>query len=208
MVDDESVIDVDVMKIDELKRELWKLQLRCSGNKAELHEWWIEALRCKEGNKDGAEEDEGSATSEDDEYENANGEQKTRNQERRFMQQPLSFKDVENSVRPFSSDDGQNVRKWQKDFEETAEICRWSASQQIIYAKKVLRRSAKVFVSDEKRLTTWTKVKRSLISEFGGTMDSKKVHHKLARARKKDSESYQKYTRRATKFPYFTHGWG
>lgn len=39
----------------------------------------------------------------------------------------------------------------------------------------------------------WIKLKKSLILEFGKTTNSKKVHHELARAKKKDGEFYKEY---------------
>lgn len=59
------------------------------------------------------------------------------------------------------------------------------------------RRSVKV--SYERRLTTWTRLKKSLILEFGKTVNSQKVHQEFARAKKKNNNSYQKYMYRMLK---------
>lgn len=66
---------------------------------------------------------------------------------KRTMWLPLSFKDVGDLLQTFSGDGKQNIRKWMEEFEETSKICRWSEVQNIIYAKKLLRGSAKLFVS-------------------------------------------------------------
>lgn len=188
MADGETVIDVNVMKVEELKEELKKLKLRCTGSKTELRGRVRTAL-CREENEED-DDDEG----ESDANENVDDKRETSVQRRREPTlQVLSFKDVEDSMRPFSGDSGQNVRQWLEEFEETAEVCRWIESRKIIYAKRLLRGSAKVFVSYERRMTTWVRLKKSLVSEFGKATNSKKVHQELARAKKKDSESYQEY---------------
>jgi hypothetical protein len=69
--------------------------------------------------------------------------------------QPLSFKDVEDSLQTFSGDSKQNIRRWLEDFEETSEVCLWTEAQKIIYAKKLLKGSAKLFVTYEKCASSW-----------------------------------------------------
>ncbi|CAD1472036.1 unnamed protein product [Heterotrigona itama] len=39
-----------------------------------------------------------------------------------------------------------NIRNWLQEFEEMAELCDWTDVQKIIYAKRQLRSSAKMFV--------------------------------------------------------------
>lgn len=87
--------------------------------------------------------------------------------------QPMSFRDVEDSVQTFSGEGKQNIRKWLEEFEETSEVCRWTEPQKIIYAKKLLRGSAKLFVTYEQCAKTWKRLKKSLISEFGEVVNSK-----------------------------------
>jgi len=78
-----------------------------------------------------------------------------------------------------------------EEFEETCEV--WTEAQKIIYAKKLLRGSAKLFVSYEKCAILWRKLKKSLIKEFSKTVNSKSVHKELLRARKQNDESYHEY---------------
>lgn len=106
----------------------------------------------------------------------------------------LPFKDIEDLLRTFSGDDGQNFNRWLEVFEETSEICRWMEPQKIIYLKKLLRGSAKVYISYEKHFKTWGKLKKSLISEFGKTVNAKKVHQEFTCAKKKDSETIKTIT--------------
>ncbi|KAG5893652.1 hypothetical protein JTB14_028807 [Gonioctena quinquepunctata] len=59
----------------------------------------------------------------------------------------LTFKDVEDSIRPFDGKDNYPVRKWIEDFEEISELTGWNDLQKLIFAKK----SLKAFHSVRKR---------------------------------------------------------
>lgn len=113
-----------------------------------------------------------------------------------MINQPLTFKDVEDSLQTFSGDGKQNVRKWLEDFNDTSKICLWSEAQKIIYAKKLLRGSAKLFIAYENCCKTWEKFEKALIVEFGKTVNSRQVHKELARTKKKNDESYHEYVYR------------
>lgn len=92
-------------------------------------------------------------------------------------QQPvLTFRDVEESLETFSGDGNQSVRRWLGNFEETAHLCSWSDTQKLIYAKCLLRGSAKLYINFENAAAKWNKLKRALIDEFSKTMSSKHVH--------------------------------
>lgn len=71
MADGETVIDV--MKVEELKNELKKLKLRCTGNKDELRERLRIAL-CREGDDKDEDDEEESDIDEDDDGEDAGDE--------------------------------------------------------------------------------------------------------------------------------------
>jgi len=62
--------------------------------------------------------------------------------------------------------------------------------------KKLLQRSAKLFVTYEKCCRTWQKLEKALISEFGKTVNSRQAHKELAHTKKKHDESYHKYVYR------------
>ena len=80
--------------------------------------------------------------------------------------QTLTFRNVEESISTFSGDNNENVRCWLQEFEDMARLCEWSDVQKVIYAKRVLRESAKLFVNYEKCCNRWSEMKRTLISEF------------------------------------------
>lgn len=69
------------------------------------------------------------------------------------------FKDVKDSIDTFNEDDGRNIKQWIRDFEETASLCEWSEVQKTIYAKKLLRGLARLFIKYESLGKTWKDIK-------------------------------------------------
>lgn len=104
-------------------------------------------------------------------------------------QATLSFKDIEDAL-IFSGDKGKNIQRWLINFEETAELCQWTETQKVIYAKRLLRGSAKLFANFECSAKIWKKLRKSLVSEFSKTVNSKRVHEKLSSIKKRSDESY------------------
>ncbi|XP_076686111.1 uncharacterized protein LOC143378248, partial [Andrena cerasifolii] len=174
---------VDAMKLPELKQELQSRKLKISGKKKELQDRLRAALTLEAEHGEDADEDEdGSDESEDDDVKKC-----TR------QTQMLTFKDVEESMGTFSGDDKVNVRCWLEEFEDMAELCKWSDIQKIVYAKRLLRGSAKLYVNYEKCCRKWSEMKQALRSEFARVVDVHKIHKELSRRTKKTNESYQEY---------------
>lgn len=199
----ENELNIDELTVDELKEELRKLTLQVSGSKAVLRERLRTATR-KAQVEDEGKSRAGEESEEDDEDNDDRKEESSDSEEdevhdvmvagRKATVGPtLSFKDVEDSLQIFSGDGKQSIRKWIEEFEETCEVCRWTEAQKIIYAKRLLRGSAKLFVSYEKCATSWKKLKKSLIEEFAKTVNSKVVHKELAYTKKQNDESYHGY---------------
>lgn len=204
-------VDVDSLRVDELKDELRRLDLTVTGSKVVLRERLRTALRRSNANDEDGEdddddgEDDGGNEEDDDDDDDGDGNERgdqgpvgrdARRAGRRAVAsvaQPMSFRDVEDSVQTFSGEGKQNIRKWLEEFEETSEVCRWTEPQKIIYAKKLLRGSAKLFVTYEQCAKTWKRLKKSLISEFGEVVNSKRVHQELSRIKKRNDESFQEY---------------
>lgn len=105
----------------------------------------------------------------------------------------LTFKDVEDSIDTFSSNDGKNFRQWIRDFDETANLCRWNDVQKTIYVKRLLHGSTKLFVKYEARGKIWSDIKAALTREFSQKIDSRDVHLQLQRRKKKVDETYHEY---------------
>lgn len=96
-----------------------------------------------------------------------------------ILQPTLSYKDVHDALETFSDDGTQNIRRWFVSFEETADLCRWNETQKIVYPKKLLRGSAKLFANYECHAQSWEELKEALIDEFGPAMNSRQVHKEL-----------------------------
>lgn len=59
---------------------------------------------------------------------------------------------------------------WLINFEETAELCQWTKAQKVIYAKRLLSGSAKLFANFECTAKSWKILKKSLVAEFSTTV--------------------------------------
>lgn len=207
-----SAKSVDAMKKRELQEKLGELGLSMTGLKADLRQRLKAALR--EGDEvsddDESEEDEsvedgqitmrsrdvaGGPVSVAPSYDGIRIQRRER-EHSMAVHSILSFKDVEDALETFSGDGTQNVRRWFVSFEETADLCRWSETQKIVYLKKLLRGSAKLFANYECHARSWKELKQSLIDEFGPTMNSRQVHKELSAVVKKPSETYQEYVYR------------
>lgn len=111
-----------------------------------------------DGGDDG--DDEGQSRQDTDTREQtANGEDGTTIREQNRVHksvthQSLTFRDIEESVETFNGDDKVDVTCWIKEFEELAKLCEWSDIQRVVYAKRLLRGSAKLFIRYEKGTKT------------------------------------------------------
>ena len=79
--------------------------------------------------------------------------------------------------------------RWMEEFEETALICKWSDMHEAVYARRLLRGSAKLFVSFEDCRHSWKTMKRA----FKPRIDSYEIHRRLQQRKKKNDETYHEY---------------
>uniref|UniRef100_T1HKL6 CCHC-type domain-containing protein n=1 Tax=Rhodnius prolixus TaxID=13249 RepID=T1HKL6_RHOPR len=88
----------------------------------------------------------------------------------KYVQQcrPFQFssRDIEESLRPFSGEDNYTINLWLTDFEELAQVMRWQELEKLVFAKKSLKGLAKLFVSVERGLTSYSALKEALVEEF------------------------------------------
>ena len=197
--DDSTNIDsaqIDAMSKADLMNRLRGLKMKVTSNKCDLRTRLKVALDINEGetsDKDGENDNGGNddnESEESDEEDFVPTENQRRNEGTRTRSYPnLSFKDVEDSLESFSGDGTQNFQRWLTNFEETATLCDWTDVQKVIHAKRILRESAKLFLSFESKTNSWKKLKKSLAEEFASTVNSKQVHRKLSSVRKKADES-------------------
>lgn len=62
----------------------------------------------------------------------------------------MTFRDIEDSSRPFEKDEKYPVCLWIIDFEEAAELFKFSDIQKLVFAKRLLRDLAKLFIQGER----------------------------------------------------------
>lgn len=173
--------DPERMKLVELKEELKSRKLKTIGNKADLIERLKAALLLEDAQTDKSEHE---SEHESDYYEEEAG--------HRAAYVP-TFKDVEESMEKFSGDGKRSLRTWLKDFEDTAKLCKWTDIQKLIYARRLLCGSAKLYVNYERCTRTWDELKQSLRAEFSKAVNSHTVHKQLAQRKKREDESYHEY---------------
>uniref|UniRef100_T1I210 CCHC-type domain-containing protein n=1 Tax=Rhodnius prolixus TaxID=13249 RepID=T1I210_RHOPR len=78
----------------------------------------------------------------------------------------FSSRDIEESLRPFTGEDNYTINLWLTDFEELAQVMRWQELEKWVFAKKSLKGLAKLFVSGERGLTSYSALKEALVEEF------------------------------------------
>ena len=105
----------------------------------------------------------------------------------------MTFRDVEGTLETFSGDDGRSVLRWMEEFEETALICEWSDIHKAVYARRLLRGSAKLFVSFEDCRHSWKTMKKALQREFKPRIDSYEIYRRFQQRKKKNDETYHEY---------------
>lgn len=105
----------------------------------------------------------------------------------------LSLRDIQDSIDEFSGDDGKSVISWLRNFGEHCEILDMTMLQKFVFAKKMLRGSAKSFINCEARPRNYIDLVRALKKEFGASTNSALVHQQLAKRKKKPNETYRQY---------------
>ena len=180
-------LNVDALSKNELVVRLRELSLKTTGTKPELRTRLKAALDLNDNESENSDNDDRTEDSEHgEEDDNGEGEAAVRqtHQRRNMFHHTLTYKDVEDTLETFSGDGTQNFNRWLKNFEETAELCSWSDVQKVIYAKRLLKGSAKLFVSFECNASSWKKLKKALADEFSTTISSKQVHRELSTVKK------------------------
>ncbi|EFA11958.2 hypothetical protein TcasGA2_TC005045 [Tribolium castaneum] len=105
----------------------------------------------------------------------------------------MYFKDIEDSIRPFSGEGSYQVENWVQDFEEMAEVMQFSELQKLVYAKKCLIGLSKQCIQCERGLNSWSKLKEILQDEFGKKISSADIHRLLSEKKKQRNESVLEY---------------
>ncbi|XP_048508118.1 uncharacterized protein LOC125500229 [Athalia rosae] len=106
----------------------------------------------------------------------------------------IQFRDVEGTIPKFSGDDRAfPVEKWIGLLEENSRLFNWTPLQTLVFAKKALEGTARLWLDGQTTFAAWHEMKRELMDEFKTKTDSKEIHEMLANRKKKDDETYQEY---------------
>lgn len=105
----------------------------------------------------------------------------------------FSFKDIEESLEKFDGESNKDVNQWLDDFEEQSIIFGWAELEKLVYARRLLAGSAKLYANCELRPKTWIQLKAGLIREFEVKVNSALVHEQLRDSKKKKNESYREF---------------
>lgn len=190
---------INRMKVDQLKRELKKLQLESEGTKQVLRDRLINQL--KGDTVDEVADDDVEANDSDDSEEDGDASSvatettKGRRDKGRPLARSIKFtiKDVDESLAYFTGDEKLPIEKWIQVFEELSTILEWGDIQKLMYGKRMLKGSAKQFVTYEKGVVSWKILKKRLVYEFKTEINSAVVHAQLAKRKRKTSESARQY---------------
>ena len=121
---------------------------------------------------------------------------KFRRKARRYT--TVSFQDVQDALEVSTGENNENINQCFEAFEETASICRWTKEQKVVYAKKLINESAKIFVNYECHARTWRELKEGLIREFSKKFNTWQIHRKLQETKKKKKETTKDVQRTCT----------
>lgn len=97
----------------------------------------------------------------------------------------MRFDEVEKSFKTFDGSDGASIVTWINKFIEQADLLELDSFQRFAYAKRLMRKTAKLFVDHESKATTWTGLQCELRNEFANKINSAIIHRQLCERRKK-----------------------
>lgn len=113
-------------------------------------------------------------------------------QDRVHINTGFVYRDIENSIQSFSGDDHIQIGRWVENFEDTAEMMQWNQIQKLVYGKRALTGTASHVVQVE-RCRSWDALKQTLLSEFGGSLNSAELHALLSSSKHNSNESFLSY---------------
>lgn len=86
----------------------------------------------------------------------------------------VSFRDVEELIKPFSGDDLYTVEEWILQFQEGSEILQLSEIQKILFSRKSLKGNALLFIEASRGVTSYSRLSDLLKTEFSSVVNSQK----------------------------------
>ncbi|XP_041787431.1 uncharacterized protein LOC121602736 [Anopheles merus] len=106
-----------------------------------------------------------------------------------IVQQPYSFRDVEEGIEAFCADGSVDFAAWLTDFEEVATMAGWSDEQKYVMCRKKLVGTARSFLLTMRGVSSFRALRKALVAEFGEKVRPMDIHRQLASRRRKKVES-------------------
>ncbi|XP_076661125.1 uncharacterized protein LOC143365000, partial [Halictus rubicundus] len=189
---------IDSTKVKELREKLRELQLAGTGNKNEMRVRLKNYLRGGTEEEEEESEDEETDDDSDENMESAMEEDKKHRTPRRHTSSrneviKFTIKDVDNSIPYFTGDDKLPIKKWVNDFEELSALLEWNDLQKLLYGKRMMKGSAKQFVTYEKGIVSWQILKKRLLREFKAEMNGALIDEELRKRKRRPNESARQY---------------
>lgn len=107
----------------------------------------------------------------------------------------FSFRDIESALNTFNGRDNYRIEVWIEEFEEYAQVFKWNDLQKLVYAKRMMKDSAKLFLRT-KKTTTYSDLKQVLLKEYGQKKSSAEIHKLMQSRKKKSDENLRDYALR------------
>lgn len=104
----------------------------------------------------------------------------------------FSFRDIEESMNSFAGKGAYTVKRWINEIEQSAIVFNWSELQRLVYAKKLLKGTARNFLRTIEA-NTWEELKEQLCDEFDESVCEADVHKTLSETKKSAKENFHDY---------------
>ncbi|XP_055680623.1 uncharacterized protein LOC129788487 [Lutzomyia longipalpis] len=76
------------------------------------------------------------------------------------------FCDIEKKLGTFTGERHENFGEWLQKFENLAKKQRWDEIQRFVYCRKLMKSTARMFLSCTRGLTNWRALRKGLVEEF------------------------------------------
>lgn len=105
----------------------------------------------------------------------------------------IHFQDIETILGTFEGSTFENIEKWLIHFEEISTLFNLTELHKFIFLKRSLRGKALLVSQSESHITSYSKLKDLLVSEFGREYNSAELHNMLSKRKLKSHETLDEY---------------
>lgn len=107
----------------------------------------------------------------------------------------FNFRDIEHALNSFNGRDNYRIEIWFEEFEEYAQMFKWNDLQKLLFVKRMMKDSAKLFLRTKKTMT-YGELKQVLLREYGKKRSSAEIHKLMQSKKKKSDENLREYALR------------